>query len=347
MFEFGNNKCRAASPALLLLLLLILCSYWSFFNIYRISIFGVVPQDDYAPYLLYLLGQEGGQLPGSPFVYRIFSVFLAAPFFFVLPEIKFSLIGDLNSNYMRAVQALSFAAYLSSIVATVFVYLITTKRFEGSASDGLISSLLAFCALQFSASAGTDLTAIMLLAVTYFYSRNRIIFSILVLVSVGFNEKIALIFAFIMISKVVFGRDKTSISPALISMIAISVYIVIRLLSGFPGNEHQLQAFAYPVRVAESILGLFSLKQFVLSVAPMFLVGVFYFLALSEWKIDSGRYKRYFSPSDLMALLGLFLVAMATGHQVLGRIVMYCLPLYLPVASIHIGRITFSSTSLR
>ena len=52
-----------------------------FFDSYRIAFFKAELYDDYARYLIWLLGEPGGALPKSPFVYRIGSVVFAAPFY--------------------------------------------------------------------------------------------------------------------------------------------------------------------------------------------------------------------------------------------------------------------------
>ena len=54
-----------------------------FFDSYRIAFFKAESYDDYARYLIWLLGEPGGALPKSPFVYRIGSVVFAAPFYYL------------------------------------------------------------------------------------------------------------------------------------------------------------------------------------------------------------------------------------------------------------------------
>ena len=58
-----------------------------FFVIYRLTLFGAVPGDGDARFLLGLLGLPGGAIPGSPAGYRALSVLAAVPFYYVLPPL--------------------------------------------------------------------------------------------------------------------------------------------------------------------------------------------------------------------------------------------------------------------
>ena len=106
---------------LLLLALLVLCTYWIFIDIFRMNAFNTVPRDDYSPYLLYILGEEGGRVLGAPFAYRIFSVAAAVPFYYVLPYFEFSQLEDVNVTYMRAVEALAMASYVAMLISCVVI----------------------------------------------------------------------------------------------------------------------------------------------------------------------------------------------------------------------------------
>ena len=53
--------------------------------LFRLMIFDTLPRDDYAPMLLWWLGQPGAVPPTSPYGYRVLSMLAAVPFYHLLP----------------------------------------------------------------------------------------------------------------------------------------------------------------------------------------------------------------------------------------------------------------------
>lgn len=336
-------KTRNLMRHLLLLALLVFCSYWIFIDIYRINAFNTVPIDDYAPYLLYILGEEGGNIPGSPFAYRLFSVAAAVPFYYILPFFKFSLLENVDLTYLRAVEALAMVAYVSMLASCALVYLIITKRFGGSGSSGLIGSLAALLVLQFSGYTGVDPIAILMVCLLIYYSRSPIVFGLLIIISVGFNEKVSLVLSMLMVSRVVFLKDKRFLLYAILSVLAFVIYLSMRTLLDIPGGEVHMEFMRFPVNAISNFSNLATLKRFVLDIAPVMTLVIFYVLAANEKKLNPNRHDNYFSAVDISALLGLFLIVMGTGMRFnIGRVSMFCFPFYLPLAAVYIERLVLS-----
>lgn len=336
---------RNLARHLLLFAILVLCSYWIFINIYRINAFNIVPHDDYAPYLLYILGEQGGRVLGAPQAYRIFSVAAAVPFYYILPFFKFSLLENVNVTYLRAVEALAMVSYVSMLLSCALIYLITCKKFSASSPTGIIASLMALLLFQFSGYTSVDPIGILMVCLLIFYSGSPVVFGILIIVSVGFNEKISLIFSMLMVSRVLFIKDKRFIPYAILSILAFAIYLSVRTLLNIPGHEEHMQFTRFLAGAVANISGLTSLKRFVLGIVPFITLIILYALAAKEWKLNPNRYNNYFSIVDISALLGLFLISMGVGIQVFGRIAMFCFPFYLPLAAIYIGRLVPSLDS--
>ena len=343
--NINDTKIRNLLCRLLLLALLVLCSYWIFIDIYRINAFNIVPRDDYAPYLLFILGEDGGRVLGAPFAYRIFSVIVAVPFYYVLPFFEYSGLENVNVTYLRAVEALAMVSYVSMLLSSVLIYLITCKKFSASSPTGIIASLAALLLFQFSGYIGVDPIGILMVCFLIYYSGNPVVFGILIIVSVGFNEKISLIFSMLMVSRVLLVKDKRFIPYAILSVLAFAIYLSVRTLLNIPGNESQMQFASFLAVAIANISELTSLKRFVLSMVPFITLVILYALAAKEWKLYPNRNSKYFSIVDISALLGLFMISMGVGIQVFGRMAMFCFPFYLPLAAVYIERLVLSLDS--
>ena len=307
---------------------------------HRPSAFNTVPRDDYSPYLLFILGEEGGRVLGAPFVYRIFSVAAAVPFYYVLPYFEFSQLEEVNVTYMRAVEALAMASYVAMLISCIVIYQITCKRFGGSGPAGVIASLGALLLFQFSGYMGVDPVGIMVVCLLVYFSQSYVLFGILIILSAGFNEKISLIFSILMISRVLVAKEKQFIPCAILSVLAFAIYLSVRTILDVPGSEDQMEVTNFVSAALATIAELTSLKRFVLSVVPFITLVIIYVMAAREWKLNPNQYSKYFSIVDISALLGLFAISMGVSIQVFGRMAMFCFPLYLPLAAIYIERLT-------
>ncbi len=321
-----------------LVALLILLSYWIFFAIYRTHAFNVIPRDYYEFYLLYILGEEGGVMPPAGHAHRLFSVAVAVPFYYILPFYKFSLLENVDITYLRAIEALAMATYISLLVSSALIYSITTKKFGGSASSGLIASLAAL--LFLSPVGGVDPIGIMLMCVLIFYSRSPVIFGILVLISIGFNEKISLLLSILMVSRYLLARDRQIIPYAILSAVAFTVYLSVRSILDLPGHEIQMEVSGFLVNAWNNALSILSLKRIAVDVIPVCTLGMLYFLAAKEYRSNVRKYNKYFSITDISALVGIFMVSLAVDQRMgIGRVAMYCAPFYLPLAAIYVEKL--------
>ena len=120
-----------------------------FFDSYRIAFFKAESYDDYARYLIWLLGEPGGALPKSPFVYRIGSVVFAAPFYY-LPLIDLQgggaakVLPPATLEYAKATQAMCAANAFAVLMSCVAAYLYCRKRLKVTPEWSFIGSVLLF-----------------------------------------------------------------------------------------------------------------------------------------------------------------------------------------------------------
>ncbi len=316
-------------------LLLILTSFASviFFDIYRGAAFNVIPHDDYAIYLLHILSEDGGKAMGSPFYYRVISVLLAAPFYYILPTYKFTNLGQLSAPYLKAVEALSFVTFLAILVSSIMIYLISKRRLGQSEEVSLIASLLSLLLFRYTALYGVDPTAIMMISIIIYYFHNKTIFTILILLSIGVNEKIILLFVMLGLSRNLFSNRK-SLWHAAVPVTGFAIYLVIRQTINVAGCEHQLEPLAYAASFYSVLLQTLTLKGIVLNILPTGIVVILYVLALFASRKNNLSGSWYFQPSDILPLIGIFLIAhIVRAEYNVGRLSMYCFPFYLPLAS--------------
>lgn len=335
-----NQETPVLVYRILFLALMVLCSYWIFFDIYRTGAFDVVPRDDYAPYLLQLVGEEGGRIPGSPFAYRLFSVVAAVPFYYILPVYKFTLLGDIDVSYLRALEALAMVSYLSILISSSVVFLIITKRFGSSPAAGLIGSLAMLLVMQFSGATGVDPTGIMLVCLLVYFSRSPVIFGIVVMLSAGFNEKVPLVLSMLTVSRYLFSRNRDAIPYAVLSVLAFAVYLSVRAYLAIPGNENQMDVSSFLSAALSNVVSIFTLKRIVLDILPVLTLGMLFVLGVKEYRTNVNQYDRYFSVVDISALVGLFIVCLGVNMKLnIGRVSIFCAPFYLPLAAVYIERV--------
>ena len=130
LFDLTHSSLRFAKDHITLLLMaatLLAAALNGFFIAYRTAIFKVLSYDDYAPYLLYVLGEPGGEIPHSPWVYRIGSIILAAPFY-NLPLVSLNgggareIIASDTLFYLKATQAICFANLFYVSVSCLLIF---------------------------------------------------------------------------------------------------------------------------------------------------------------------------------------------------------------------------------
>jgi len=330
-----ENKKKALIFAGLLTLLLATTPI--FFDIYRTAAFNTIARDDYAPYILSLLGQ-GDNMPGAPFAYRIISYAIAIPFYRILPLYTFSNLSNVDTAYLRATQALSFISYLSLVLIAVVIYAIARKQYHATQASSLIASLLTFFLGNFVSKTGIDPFAILIIGLLALLLNNPPIFVLLVLASIGINEKIPIIFAVLFAARFIIcmiqRRRFTHYIQMLSSFFAVVGYFAMIAIFKVPGSENQTDPTLYLTNLQSTIRDSLSLKGLVLDILPVIVLSLIVILAIKS------RQQSSFHISDVSSLFVLLILTFITdvGFNV-GRIVMYSYPLYLPAAACFIDTV--------
>jgi len=312
---------------------LILLSIPLFFSIYRDAAFNTAPRDDYGPYLQSIVG-AGGRVPGAPMAYRLFSVLVAVPFYFLLPLYNFSNLHAVDPHYLRATEAISAASWLSLLGMTVVIYLICRNKAGATRKSAIIAALLSLFFAQFTGVTTIDPIALFLISLLI-YSLDRILlFAPLMLVSVGFNEKIAFLFVIVFGLRLLLVRDRSALSFLAVSLLAAGVYLAVRILVAAPGNGNQTSPSTYWDSFVATTRASLTLKGLVINVLPIVL------LALVAWlDVCIARQLRYESAiwrnSDALVFIGMLLIGLAIDVQyTAGRLAMFAFPLYMPVLAL-------------
>lgn len=315
--------------------LVFLCTVPIFFDIYREAAFNTTPHDDYASYLLYLLHQ-GGALPSSPYVYRLFSVAIAIPFYYFLPAYSFSNLSAVDPAYLQAVEALSAVSYLCILLTAVMVFLQARWRYGASRLAALVPALLSFLLMEFVSRVGIDPLAVLVIAVLFFFSDRPWVFLGLIFLAIGINEKILLIFAALTFFR---GVDvavsqhkalgKNLIVPWAASWTALACYFLVRALAPVAGFESQTNPVTYWDSLVQTLRLTASTKGLVQNGLPILICGAITWI-FSIKVVHQADTVRLFR-SDGLVFLVILLIALVTNLQyTAGRVVMFTFPLYLP-----------------
>lgn len=328
---------------ILLILLLLLVTKEFFFDLYRGFAFNIIPiDDDYLQYLLYLIGEKEGKLPGSPFYYRIFPVLIVTPFYDFFPLYKFSNLGnDVSIAYLKGMLAFSFVTYMAAIISSIFIYFITKKRFRGGHAISVATMLFSFMLLRHTSIYGIDIISIMMICILIYYIDNKIIFSILLLLSIGFNEKIIFVFFILSWSRFIFNKDRKINTNLLVSNIAIISYFLIVFTISRHGNSELLDPTSYFETFKIAVLRTFTFKGLIMNLLPFIILLLLYLMARNENNQQFSNKSIYFRNSDISVLLSLLIITHILSAVIFnaGRIMMYTFPLYLPLAMLYMNRL--------
>jgi hypothetical protein len=310
-----------------------------FFEMYRTAAFKTVPPDDYAPYLLALVGQ-GGEIPGAPFVYRILSVAVAIPFFYILPTYRFTNLTNIDPTYLKATQALCFTSYLALVLTSVVIYVIARKHYHATKAAAVIVTLLSFFLSCFlDRFMIVDTFGILIISLLILAIKNPLIFAPLILLSIGINEKITIVFGtllFFRFLQAAIDKEHFAFGTQFISStLAVISYFVVRLfLIKFPGNEQQITSDMYLNNLHNMLIDTLTLKGIYLNLLPVLILLFIVLLAVRY------RQQTAFQVVDISGLVVLFLLAFIADVGLnVGRAVMYSFPLYLPAITAFIDDI--------
>lgn len=315
--------------------LVFLFTFPMFFDIYREAAFNITPHDDYAPYLLYLVHQ-GGTIPSAPYVYRIFSVVAAIPFYFLLPSYSFTNLTAVDANYLQAVEALAALAYLCTVLCGVMVFLLARRRFGASILASLVVGWMSFFLMEFMSQIGIDPLTLLTILVLLYFCDNPWVFIPLLIVSIAINEKVPLLFAilsFFRVLETALARRK-KVGKKLLALwatswVALGGYFLLRALAPVAGYENQTNLTTFGGSLLRTLQLSASLKGLVQNVLPVLvgaILAVGYAMLVAR---KSGDLRIYRSDAWVFVVfLGLALVLDVL--YTVGRLVLFTYPVFLP-----------------
>jgi len=311
-----------------------------FFDIYRAAAFNTVHRDDYAPYLLLLLG-HGGIPPGAPVAYRVLSVAVATPFYYLLPLYTFSRLPKTDAIYLRATEALSFVSYLSILLTAIVIYRIARNQFRASPSASAIAGLLSFFLSNFISTVGVDPFAILTISLLVLWLARLPLFGPLILLSVGINEKVVCLFATVLLVRMIASRlNRVPFSyyrQLVVAWLAVGGYVLVRTIFRVPDAQAQTNPGLFWVHLRATLTYIATAKGLILCALPILLLVFLIALARRSerfWVVDA---------SGLLILVCLALLADVKYN--IGRVAMYSYPLYLPAAAVFIDTVLRGSVS--
>ncbi len=324
-------------------ILIFFITYPLYFQILREAAFNTMPRDDYAPFLLKIVETTKGEVPPSPYIYRILAVLVAVPFYYMLPNYKFTNLCEIDSEYYKAVQALMAVSYLSILGCSFFIFMISYKRLGASFNASLITCFIGFLFSGFIHRVGIDPFTLLIISMLIYYIKDNFRFSLLLIFSTFVNEKILILFFSILFLRFCYSCFITkefsiSIYQLLVSIAAVILYLSARLFFQFPGNEYQMQIDKYFPNILINLSLCCSFKGFILIVIPLFLLSIIVSIFIAELR-NNELLRKYFFITDIFGVVSLTLIALMVNVEYnVGRIAMLSLPIYLPAISFVFDR---------
>lgn len=311
-----------------------------FFTIDRIMVFDTVPRDDYAPFLLWLVGAPGGAFPDSPYGYRLLTMLAALPLYYVLPPLRLTnLPASLTPQYVQATAALAALSYLSLLAAGLLAYRTTRDRVGLPRREATLAGALLGILILHSQFFGIDAFAILLVAAGVFLLSRPIAFAMLIVPSVFANEKVVIVFAlWLTLRCVCAAADRQRFrSQWFATLAAVVVYLAALLILHLPGNSYQVEPGGYLATLLSNLRASISARGLLLNALP---VVVLFAVGALGWRYGERPLPAcLFRPIDLLVIPGLVMVALVmTQFFQTGRIVMHAAPLYVVPAAAALGR---------
>jgi hypothetical protein len=330
-----TNARHTILETLLLAAVALAATYPVFVDTYRSMIFQTTPRDDYAPYLLHLVG-DGGEVPGAPRSYRVLSVALAVPAYEAIPTYRFKkLNAGTDPDYLRATQALAAVSWLALAALAVLAWRTARDRFGASrpASAAVLFATVAFA--RYVSIAGVDPVALLLIAAAVHWFARPLAFAAIVILSVGFNEKVWIVATLLVGARILSAR---SLRPyrlhALACVAAIALYA--GSVRYFRSAERPSLGRPILVDAPATIRMTLTPKGVAQNVLPVAIV-----LAAFAWTASRLHDHRgpYWSPLDVLVPLGLTAIGVAMNVEyTLGRLVFHALPLVMPPLALALDR---------
>jgi hypothetical protein len=306
-----------------------------FFVVYRLAVFNTVPHDDYAPYLLWLVGHPGGFLPGSPYGYRLFSVVAAWPFYELLPALRLTNIpADIAPDVLKATAALSAMSLVAAIVASMLAYHTAIRHAGLSRAEGVLAGALLFALSWYTQVTAIDSLAIMLIALAVLLSDRRLSFAFVLIVSALTNEKVPLVIAaWLTLRCVLHARDRRRFGwQWAASIAALAVYGIAVLVLRLPGNAYQTTLASIPDTIRGNLAAYLDPRGLALNVLP---IAVLAAIAVAAYARPAKAARGgLFRASDMLVIPAMMAVALIWTLQFqAGRIVMHAAPLFVVPAT--------------
>lgn len=311
-----------------------------FFILFRLMAFNTVPRDDYAPFLLWLLGAPGGGLPESPYGYRVLSMIAAAPLYWLLPAPPLTnLPAGLAAPYLRATAALAMLSYLSLLLMALVIYRVGRDRAALGRVEAVLGAVLLVGLALNCQLVAIDPLAILLVAAGLWLLPRPGGFAALIVPSVFCNEKVAIVFALWLTLRCltsVADRRRFGLQWAA-TLAAIALYAVVLRVVHLPGNSYQLRPTGYLATLVANLGVLRSARGVLLDLLPTLLL---FAVGALGWRCCGDRLRAtWLRPRDLLVIPGLMLVALVLTQKFqMGRIVMHAAPLFVLPAAAALGQ---------
>lgn len=337
----SNTPSISYREIFIVAILLVLATHNFFFETYREMIFNIAPHDHYDHYAHQFLGNTNlGGSPPATHAYRFLSVLMTLPLYYVVPFFTFSGAEalQLHDDSLRMLMAFAFMTYLSVIGTCMTAFMIARKRFSAALLPSALVALLMYIMLKHLGVGlyGVDAIGVLFLSLAIYFMNNKILYSVLIIIGVFINEKIAMIFFMLMTWRwLVYSPRKIDIY-IIAPTIAMIMYAAANVLGPqyfqfAEGNADHRDVSNFLSQFLETFLLNFSVKGFILNVLPVsLLIGLYLLASKASNFIDTGI---YFKKSDFIALLGLIVIVhLINVDYNVGRLAMFVLPLYLPLA---------------
>ena len=327
----------AALETLLLMAVALAATYPTFIDTFRTMTFQTVPRDDYAPYLLYLAGQ-GGEIPGPPHAYRVLSVAVAIPPYFILPAYRFTNLGNVDPAYLRASEALAFVSWTALASLGVLSYRTARDRLGASrpASAAALLAMLLFA--RYTSVAGVDPMALLLIAAAFYWIERPALFAATVVLSAGFNEKVWLVALLLVAAR---ALHTWSLKPYRVHLLSCALAILAYAGSAAyfrtSGREKPTEPRPLMSNAPLTMRMTLSAKGASQNLLPIALVFLAHAWSARTLRNDRGP---YWSPWDALVPAGLAVigVSMNVGYT-LGRLVFHAMPLVMPALAVSLDRV--------
>jgi hypothetical protein len=324
------------AETLLLTAVALAATYPVFIDTYRSMVFQTVPRDDYAPYLLHLVG-HGGEVPGAPRAYRFLSVAAAIPAYLVLPVYRFKNLAEVDPAYLRATEALAFVSWIALAALSVIVYRIARDRLGASRPASVAALFATLVFARYTSLLGVDAIALLLIAAAYYWIDRPWLFAAIVALSAGFNEKVWIVAVLLVGTRVLHVR---SLRPYVVHVagcaVAILLYFGAATYFRTSGTEKPSDPRPLGTQAPFTVRMTMTAKGLAQNAMPVGLCLAACALAALRLRGERGP---YWTPWDALVPLGLAVTGLTMNVEyTLGRLVFHSLPILVPPLALALDR---------